>query len=129
MVYPLSAKLHKMVKNTQFVGKLPTNCLSVSDNFVGLALKGLRSLENIWGCIRKNDDYLLCSKTTWINSITNSKRCFLKSPITNSPGNSKTIKIFPNFPPSTSFSEKSICNSIIHEGPKSCPWVKFLSAM
>ena len=25
----------------QFVGKLPTNCLSVSDHFVGLALKGL----------------------------------------------------------------------------------------
>ena len=24
----------------QFVGKLPTNCLSVSDHFVGLALKG-----------------------------------------------------------------------------------------
>ena len=33
---------HKMVKNTQFVGKLPTNCLSVFDHFVGLALKGLR---------------------------------------------------------------------------------------
>ena len=26
----------------QFVGKLPTNCLSVFDYFVGLALKGLR---------------------------------------------------------------------------------------
>ena len=25
----------------QFVGKLPTNCLSVFDQFVGLALKGL----------------------------------------------------------------------------------------
>ena len=25
----------------QFVGKLPTNCLSVFDHFVGLALKGL----------------------------------------------------------------------------------------
>ena len=29
----------------QFVGKLPTNCLSVFDLFVGLALKGLRKLE------------------------------------------------------------------------------------
>ena len=27
----------------QFVGKLPTNCLSVFDHFVGLALKGLTS--------------------------------------------------------------------------------------
>ena len=30
-----------MVKHTQFVGNLPTNCLSVFDHFVGLALKGL----------------------------------------------------------------------------------------
>ena len=31
-----------MVKHTQkFVGKLPTNCLSVFDHFVILALKGL----------------------------------------------------------------------------------------
>ena len=28
----------------QFVGKLPTNCLSVFDHFEGLALKGLRTL-------------------------------------------------------------------------------------
>ena len=26
----------------QFVGKLPTNCLSVFDHFMGLAFKGLR---------------------------------------------------------------------------------------
>ena len=26
----------------QFVGKLPTNCLSMFDRFVGLALKGLK---------------------------------------------------------------------------------------
>ena len=26
----------------QFVGNLPTNCLSVFDHFVGLALKGLK---------------------------------------------------------------------------------------
>ena len=29
----------------QFVGKLPTNCLSVFDNFVKLALKGLMGLN------------------------------------------------------------------------------------
>ena len=39
---PLSAKFIKW-SNTlkQFVGKLPTNCLSVFGHFVGLALKGL----------------------------------------------------------------------------------------
>ena len=39
---PLSANPTKW-SNTlkQFVGKLPTNCLSVFDHFVGLALKGL----------------------------------------------------------------------------------------
>ena len=38
----LSAKITKW-SNTlkQFVGNLPTNCLSVFDHFVGLALKGL----------------------------------------------------------------------------------------
>ena len=40
---PLSANPIKW-SNTfkQFVGKLPTNCLSVFDHFVGLALKELR---------------------------------------------------------------------------------------
>ena len=39
---PLSAKFPKWSnKLKQFVGKLPTNCLSVFDQFVGLALKGL----------------------------------------------------------------------------------------
>ena len=39
---PLNANPKKW-SNTlkQFVGKLPTNCLSVFDHFVGLALKGL----------------------------------------------------------------------------------------
>ena len=39
---PLSANPTKW-SNTlkQFVGNLPTNCLSVFDHFVGLALKGL----------------------------------------------------------------------------------------
>ena len=40
--YPLSANITKR-SNTfkQFVANLPTNCLSVFDHFVGLALKGL----------------------------------------------------------------------------------------
>ena len=40
---PFSANFTKL-SNTlkQFVGKLPTNCLSVFDHFVGLALKGLK---------------------------------------------------------------------------------------
>ena len=44
-VNPLSAKITKC-SNTlkQFVGNLPTNCLSVFDHFVGLAHKGLTSI-------------------------------------------------------------------------------------
>ena len=40
---PLSANFTKW-SNTlkQFVGNLPTNCLSVFDHFVGLALKRLK---------------------------------------------------------------------------------------
>ena len=40
---PLSANFTKW-SNTlkQFVGKLPSNCLSAFDHFVGLALKGLK---------------------------------------------------------------------------------------
>ena len=40
---PLSANFTKW-SNTlkQFVGKFPTNCLIVFDNFVGLTLKGLK---------------------------------------------------------------------------------------
>ena len=42
MFNPLSAKLTKWPNTLkQFVGNLPTNCLSVFDHFVGLALKGL----------------------------------------------------------------------------------------
>ena len=41
-VNALSAKITKWSDTLkQFVGKLPTNCLSVFDNFVGLALKEL----------------------------------------------------------------------------------------
>ena len=43
----LSAKFTKW-SNTlkQFVAKLPTNCLSVFDHFVGLAFKGLKVLDS-----------------------------------------------------------------------------------
>ena len=37
----LKRQPHKMVKLKQFVNILPTNCLSVFDHFVGLALKEL----------------------------------------------------------------------------------------
>ena len=42
LINPLSANITKW-SNTlkQFVGKLATNCLSVFDHFVGLALKGV----------------------------------------------------------------------------------------
>ena len=45
---PLSANPTKW-SNTlkQFVGKLPTNCLSVFDHFVRLALKGLKNITHV----------------------------------------------------------------------------------
>ena len=44
-INPLSANFIKWSNILkQFVGKLPRNCLSVFDQFVGLALKGLTSL-------------------------------------------------------------------------------------
>ena len=40
---PLSGNSTKWSNTlTQFIGKLPTNCLTVFDHFVGLALKGLK---------------------------------------------------------------------------------------
>ena len=46
IINPLSANPTKW-SNTlkQFVGKLPTNCLSVFDHFVEFALKGLKLLQ------------------------------------------------------------------------------------
>ena len=42
-INPLSAKLTKWPNTLkQFVGNLPTNCLSVFGHFMGLALKGLK---------------------------------------------------------------------------------------
>ena len=42
---PTPQKPHKRVKHTQAIRRqLPTNCLSVFDHYVGLALKGLKRL-------------------------------------------------------------------------------------
>ena len=47
-VNPLSANFTKWLKTLkQFVGKLPSNCLSVFDHFVGLVLQGLSNLDVI----------------------------------------------------------------------------------
>ena len=41
-IKPLKHQSHKMVKHTQLIcWQQPTNCLSVFDHFVGLALNGL----------------------------------------------------------------------------------------
>ena len=47
-INPLSANIKKW-SNTikQFVDKFPTNCLSVFDHFVGLALKGLTRAKQL----------------------------------------------------------------------------------
>ena len=52
-INPLSAKPRKW-SNTlkQFFGKLPTNCLSVFDGFVGLARKGLKPFQIKILCIK-----------------------------------------------------------------------------
>ena len=43
VVNPLSVNITKWsITLKQFVGRLPTNCLSMFDHFVGLALKGLK---------------------------------------------------------------------------------------
>ena len=48
IVSPSSANFTKWSnKLKEFVGKLPTNCLSVFDHFVGLVLKGLRKRHKI----------------------------------------------------------------------------------
>ena len=44
---PLSANFTKWSNTQQFVGKLPTSCLSVFDHFVELALKGLKLMMKI----------------------------------------------------------------------------------
>ena len=62
-VNPLSVSPTKW-SNTlkQFVGNLPTNCLSLFDHFVKLALKGLSNTEaelKEKACIRKGKEFLI----------------------------------------------------------------------
>ena len=52
---PLSANSTKWSNTLKhFVGNLPTNCLSVFDHFVGLALKGLKKNKVLLRIIVKN---------------------------------------------------------------------------
>ena len=47
-IYPFKRQPHKMVKHTQAICQQRlTNCLSVFDHFVGLALKGLKKFFKI----------------------------------------------------------------------------------
>ena len=49
LINPLSANPTKWSNALkEFVGNLPTNCLSVFDHFVGLVLKGLRHTQDFW---------------------------------------------------------------------------------
>ena len=66
IINPLSANLTKW-SNTlkRFVGKLPTNCLSVFDHFLGLAFKGLTNLTTL----------VLMTKT--IKNLSYKERCNL----------------------------------------------------
>ena len=57
---PLSANPTKWPNTLkQFVGKLPTNCLSVSDHLVKLALKGL-TLESITLNLKRKQFNFIC---------------------------------------------------------------------
>ena len=77
---PLSDNFTKW-SNTfkQFVGKLPTNCLSVFDHFVGLALKGLR-----WKRVQRFKPStvfcknLRCLTEFWVLLSFEFSACFLK---------------------------------------------------
>ena len=82
LLNPLSANPTKW-SNTlkQFVGNLPTNCLSVFDHFVRLALKGLNRMSFLWFLIDftlqvyKFQDVL---KNWWVNQKRDDIAVFLK---------------------------------------------------
>ena len=58
---PLSTNFTKWSnKLKQFVAKLPTNCLSVFDHFVKLALKGLTILIEIIRTVLVSGDFTRC---------------------------------------------------------------------
>ena len=75
-VNPLSTNLSKL-SNTlkQFVEKLPTNCLSMFDYFVGLALKGLMQMKLIL------TNLYLKPKSTWTPIFIKNKEFQNKSEI------------------------------------------------
>ena len=54
----------------QFVGHLPTNCLSVFDHLLGLALKGLRHVVAFW--IIENFRTMPCPLLSYCNSSSRS---------------------------------------------------------
>ena len=63
---PLSANPTKWSnKLKQFVGSLPTNCLSVFDHFVGLVLKALKATKK---------QFTLIFTLNWVNKIYAEKR-------------------------------------------------------
>ena len=65
-INPLSTNFTKWPNTLkQFVGKLPTNCLSMFDHFLGLALKGLDSKMNVYLDVLKK-----LHKTPLFNSLT-----------------------------------------------------------
>ena len=65
---PLSANPTKWLKTLkQFVGNLPTNCLSVFDHFVKLALKGLRNVI-YWFCYSLNPQVFWASCSDVLHS-------------------------------------------------------------
>ena len=77
---PLSANPTKW-SNTfkQFVNKLPTNCLSVFDHFVGLALKWLNTIPLNLQCFWKNSTPLLIiTLALFIANYTFQKKSLLK---------------------------------------------------
>ena len=64
LINPLNAKFTKWPNtHKQFVGKLPTNCLSVFGHFLGLALKGLRAVLK---CLLRDKLFLMKKDKTQI---------------------------------------------------------------
>ena len=66
---PLSANIKKW-SNTlkQFIGKLPTNCLSMFDHFMGLALKGLKT-DIATGCTYFKPQYYTRKSSFYLFSM------------------------------------------------------------
>ena len=68
-INPLSANPRKWPNTLkQFVGKLPTNCLSVFGRFVNLAFKGLRVPKYLCNCLFTKTDLEMLQKY-WRNFL------------------------------------------------------------